>query len=161
MTIVSNTSPITNLATVGQLNLLQHLYSEIIIPQAVYIELTGLDYQVPGTREVQTFSWIQTQQVRDVDRVEDLCAELDPGEAEAIVLAIELNAERLLIDDQQGRNAATRLGLEITGILGILLIAKRRHLISTVKPTLDALIEQANFRVSSRLYSTTRLYQDV
>ena len=69
------------------------------------------------------------------------------------MLAIELNAERLLIDDQQGRNAATRLGLEITGILGILLIAKRRHLISTVKPTLDALIEQANFRVSSRLYT--------
>ncbi|MCY7391276.1 MAG: DUF3368 domain-containing protein [Leptolyngbyaceae cyanobacterium CAN_BIN12] len=125
------------------------------------MELAGLDYQVPGTREVQAFSWIQTQQVRDIDRVENLSAGLDPGESEAIVLTIELNAERLLINDQQGRNAATRLGLEITGILGILLIAKRRHLISTVKPTLDALIEQANFRVSSRLYSTTRLYQDV
>ena len=93
MTTVSNTSPITNLAAVDQPDLLQGLYGEIIIPQAVYTEVAGLDYQVLGTREVQTFSWIQTRQVRDVDRVEDLCAELDPGEAEAIVLAIELNVE--------------------------------------------------------------------
>jgi predicted nucleic acid-binding protein len=63
--IVSNTSPITNLAAVGQLDLLQQLYSQIIISQVVYDEMAGLDYAIPGTREVQALSWIQTQQVQE------------------------------------------------------------------------------------------------
>ncbi len=63
MTVVSNTSPITNLAAVGQLNLLQQLYGSIIIPQAVYDEMAGLGYTVPGTIEVQTLPWIQTRRV--------------------------------------------------------------------------------------------------
>jgi predicted nucleic acid-binding protein len=64
MIVVSNTSPITNLAAIRQLNLLQQLYNTIIIPQAVYDEMAALDYPVPGSIEVQTLSWITTQQVR-------------------------------------------------------------------------------------------------
>ena len=63
MTVVSNTSPITNLAAVDQLNLLQQFYIRIIFPQAFYPEMAGLRYIVPGTVEVQTLSWIQTQEV--------------------------------------------------------------------------------------------------
>ena len=76
MTVVSNTSPITNLAAVGQLNLLQQLYSRIIIPQAVYHEMAGLRYTVPGTMEVQTLSWIQTQEVIDRNLVTEIQTEL-------------------------------------------------------------------------------------
>ncbi|MCT7983461.1 hypothetical protein NG796_09150 [Laspinema sp. A4] len=58
MTVVSNTSPITNLAAIRQLDLLQQLYTQIVIPEAVYNELTGVETPVPGTREVQDLDWI-------------------------------------------------------------------------------------------------------
>jgi len=58
--IVSDTSPITNLAAIGQLDLLRQLYSRVIIPQAVYNEMVGVDKVVPGAVEVQQLSWIQT-----------------------------------------------------------------------------------------------------
>lgn len=63
MIVVSNTPPITNLAAVHQLPLLQQLYGMIVIPQAVYDELTGVSKSVAGSTEVQTLAWIQTQKV--------------------------------------------------------------------------------------------------
>jgi predicted nucleic acid-binding protein len=154
VTIVSNTSPITNLAAIEQLDLLQQLYTQIIIPQAVYRELTNIPYPVPGTIEVQTLPWIQTQSVSNRDRVVQLLTELDEGEAEAITLALEINAERVLIDENEGRAVASGLGLNVTGVLGILLIAKNQGLIQFIKPSLDSLIIRAGFRVRDSLYTT-------
>jgi predicted nucleic acid-binding protein len=157
--IVSNTSPITNLAAVHQLNLLQQLYGNIIIPEAVNLELTGVGTPVPGTVEVQTFEWIETRRVANRNLVTQLQQELDDGEAEAIALAIELNANRLLIDERRGRIVASRLGVKFTGVLGILIVAKRQGLISAVKPVVDDLIRTAEFRVAESLYF--RILQDV
>lgn len=80
---------------------------------------------------------------------------LDPGEANAIVLAIELQATQLLIDERLGRTEAKRQGLRITGILGVLLAAKRQGLIPVVRPILERLIGEANFRISNQLYDET------
>jgi hypothetical protein len=66
---------------------------------------------------------------------------------------VELNVDELLIDERLGRREAKRLGLPIIGVLGILVVAKGRGLISAVKPVLDDLILQAGFRVSDRLYT--------
>lgn len=152
MSVVSNTSPITNLAAIGQLHLLREIYGTILIPQAVYDELTILDRSVPGTVEVQMFDWINVRQVSDRIQVANLRQVVDAGEAEAIAFALEFSAERLLIDEASGRALAESLGIRITGILGTLLIAKQLGLISAVQPLMEDLIQKAGFRVSSGLY---------
>jgi uncharacterized protein len=151
--IVSNTSPIFYLSTIGQLDLLRQLYGEIIIPTAVFNEITNVGNTDASAAIVPTLSWIQTQPVSDQAFINTLRVELDPGEAEAIALAVELKANRLLIDERLGRAAAMRSALQVTGVLGILIAAKRRKLIQEVKPLLDALIEQVGFWVDERLYA--------
>jgi predicted nucleic acid-binding protein len=90
--VISDTSVFTNLAAIGQLHLLQQLYDRIFIPTAVYQELT-VDPPVPGTVEVQTLQWLEVRSVSNRAMVEQLqnTAQLDPGESEAIALALEIN----------------------------------------------------------------------
>ncbi|MEH1966412.1 DUF3368 domain-containing protein [Nostoc sp.] len=152
MIVVSDTSPINNLAAINHLHLLQQLYGTVLIPEAVYRELTDPNFPVAGATEVQTFIWIQTRPVKDRTLVEALSNELDIGEAEVIALALEMKADQVLIDERRGRMVAARLNLGYTGILGILVEAKSQRLISAVKPLLDALINQAGFWVAEPLY---------
>lgn len=100
MTIVSDTSPITSLAAIAQLELLHQLYGEIVIPQAVYDEMAGIGKTVPGTIEVQTLPWIKKQQIGNLNLWETLQANLDPGEAATLVMALELKAELLIMDER-------------------------------------------------------------
>jgi predicted nucleic acid-binding protein len=150
--VVSNTSPITSLAAIGYLNLLHDIYGTIIIPVAVYEEMTGLGYSVPGTIEVQTLSWIEKRELENRLLLEELQKELHRRESETIALAISSNADRVIIDENPGRKKAISLGLNAIGILGILLIAKRRRLIPTIQPLMDDLIFKAGFRVNQILY---------
>jgi predicted nucleic acid-binding protein len=150
--IVSDTSPINNLAAIGQLHLLKALYEQVVIPEAVYQELTSADFPVAGSIEVQTLDWIKTQAVTNQTLLISLGEELDPGEAAAIVLALELQATQLLIDERRGRFVAERFELSYTGVLGILIEAKHQNLIPAVKPLLDALINQAGFWIAAPLY---------
>jgi uncharacterized protein len=153
MTVVSNTSPITNLSGIEQLDLLHQLYGTVTIPQAVYNEMAGISKTVPGAIAVQTLSWITTQPVTDSNQVEVLRSILDQGESEAIALALELNTELLIIDEKPGRAIARRYGLNIIGVLGVLIEAKHQELIIAVKPLMDQLIDQLGFRVSRPLYA--------
>ena len=153
MIVVSDTSAINNLAAINQLYLLQRLYGTVMIPEAVYVELNEPGFPVAGATEVKTFDWIQTRVVRDRNLVKALSNELDIGEAEAIALAVETQADRVLIDERQGRLVAAKLNLRYTGILGVLVEAKSQGLIAEVKPLLDALINQAGFWVAEPLYN--------
>ena len=154
MIVVSDTSAINNLAAIGALDLLRALYGTVVIPEAVYAELTDPDFPVAGSKEVQSLDWIQVRAVTDRTMIESLRGELDPGESESIALALELNAERVLIDERRGREVAKRLNLRYTGILGVLVEAKAQGLIAEVKPSLDALINQAGFWVAKPLYDS-------
>lgn len=89
---------------------------------------------------------------KDQDRVQELREDLDPGESEAIVLAMECHADLLLVDERRGRRIAVRLGLKVTGLLGVLAEAKKAGLIERVKPVLDELIQKARFWIASDLY---------
>jgi len=152
MIVVSDTSALSNLALVEHLWLLEAIYQTVIIPDIVASELAAASN--PTISAILQRGWIQPQFLTDSQLADQLQQErgLDAGEANAIALALELQADDLLIDERLGRQEAIRLGLSIIGILGILLVAKQRSLIPQVQPVMDALIHQAGFRVSPQLY---------
>lgn len=152
MIVISDTSPIINLAAVGQIDLLQRLYTSIVIPQAVYDEIVLAVSGQPGADEVRTSPWIQVQSISNTTLRTALLNELDIGEAETIVLALETHADLLLMDERRGRSVAGRLGVNILGLLGVLVMAKQRQLVGEIKPILDDMVQIAGFRISQALY---------
>ncbi|NET36646.1 MAG: DUF3368 domain-containing protein [Cyanothece sp. SIO1E1] len=152
MIVVSDTSALSNLALINYLWLLEAIYQAVIIPDVVASELAAASN--PTIAAILQLGWIQTQSLTNFQLANQLQQDrgLDAGEASAITLALELQADDLLIDERLGRQEALRLGLSIVGILGILLVAKQRSLIPQVQPIMNALIDQAGFRVSSQLY---------
>jgi predicted nucleic acid-binding protein len=153
MLAVSNTSPISNLASIGRLELLKSQFSEIWIPDAVSEELT--DHPDPVAQAmIQNAIRAQRIQIstpRDSGLLRLLLLQLHRGEAEAIALATDLNADFVLIDEQEGRQLASKTGLAVTGVLGILLRAKRAGEIAAIKPEMENLRHKAHFFVSPAL----------
>jgi uncharacterized protein len=150
--VVCNTSPIINLAMIGQLEVLQKLYGKVIIPEAVRQEITVRGAGEPGATEVEESDWIEACEVENRSLVASLQLELDAGEAEAIALAVELEADLLLLDERKGRVIASRLGLKFVGLLAVLIEAKQKGVIAAIKPVVDALIEKAGFWIDQELY---------
>ena len=153
MIIISDTSPIINLAIIGYLDLMPKLYNEIVIPKAVFDEIVLKGEGLPGSFEIKNAHWVSVATCQNESLLSKLLNELDQGEAEAIVLALELKADRILIDEVNGREVATRLHLQTLGLLGILLEAKSNYLIPSVKPLMDALRTKARFFIHQSLYN--------
>ncbi len=158
VTVVSDASALINLARIGELRLLRQLYGEVLIPQAVWREVVVEGAGQPGAEEVHRASWLTAKGVANEHLVRALRQDLDAGEAEAIALALELGADLLIMDERLGRQTAGYLGLRYLGLIGVLIAAKRRGLIGCIKSRLDALRDQAGFRVSDVLYQ--RVLQD-
>lgn len=148
--VVSDSSPLVHLSRIGRLSLLRGLFGEILIPLAVYREVVVEGRGRPGSSEVEKASWINVMEVRDKQLKRILQPVLDEGEAEAIVLALETNANLVLLDDREARLQAKRLGLRVAGTIGILLRAKRLGLIESLKKELDKL-KETGFRISKNL----------
>lgn len=143
MAVVSNSSPLIAFAAIEQLPLFSALFESILIPPAVAREIAPSIPTLPP--------WL---------RVQDLTMPLPPsvlrhsfgdGEQEALALAVEIQAERILLDDRPARRVAEELGLLVTGTAGILLVAKRRALLPRIRPALDALL-RTSFFLSPQLY---------
>jgi uncharacterized protein len=143
MIVVSDTSCISNLLSVGDESLLPRLFGEVLIPAAVEHELLRFHPHLPA--------FLNRVPPKDHARLMRLRQELDAGEAEAICLACEANAERLLIDETLGRAVAVREGLAIIGLVGVLILAKQRGLVSSIGPVLERLEKEAGFRLSDSL----------
>lgn len=152
MIVVSDTSPVVNLAAIGQLELLRQLYGAVVIPQAVHHEIVVVGAGQPGAAEVEASDWIETRPVTSQSIVASLQMEVDEGEAEAIALAVELEADLLLLDERRGRRVASRLGLRFIGLLGVLIEAKHQGLIPAAKPMVDDLIAKSGFWITRELY---------
>jgi len=150
--IISNTSPLTNLAAIGQFHLLETLFGQIVIADAVWQELNAGGHHWPGRNEVQAATWVSRHRANNQTLITALCLDLDRGEAESIALALEQQADLILLDERDGRHRAQRLGLRVMGVVGVLLLAKRQGFIPTIKPPLGALREQAGFYLSASVY---------
>ncbi|MBP7865762.1 MAG: DUF3368 domain-containing protein [Acidobacteria bacterium] len=158
MRVVSNSSALINLARIGKLALLQELYGEIIVPEAVWREVVVEGAGQPGAEDVGSAPWIRRKAVTNQQLVHALEQDLDAGEAEAIALALETGAELLLMDERLGRETANHLGLRYTGLIGVLVEAKHKGIIQSVRSCLDSLRDSAGFRISEALYA--RVLQD-
>lgn len=155
MLVVSDTSPITNLAAVGRLDLLHALFDQITIPEEVRDELTlGGTGDNPGAEEVQSKPWFVVAHVdpQQRDRLIQTYRALDLGEAAALALAMDRSADLVLLDDKAARQAAQELKLAHVGIIGVLLSAKVRGIVPAVKPILDDLRTHAGFRLAETVY---------
>jgi len=141
--VVSDTSPLTYLHQIQRFALLQSLYGEVIIPPAVERELKA------ETRLHEGLDWtlLRVVEPKRSEMVTLLSESLDLGESEAIVLATEINADLLLIDEVDGREAARKLGLRFTGLLGVLLEAKERRFVPSMSAELDRLVKATTFRI--------------
>ena len=153
MGLIANAGPLIALARIDQLDLLPAAYAEILVPAAVYREVTQ-DPLLPGAREVAEAEWLHTIVVNDTTAVARMRFWLDQGESEAIVLA-QARGEPLAIDERRGRSIATSLGVQVTGTVGILLAGKQLGLVDQITPLLDQLIGQG-VRLSASLYESAR-----
>jgi len=155
MPVVSNTSPVLNLAIIGRLSLLREQFGEIWIPQAVLGELR-VEEELPGAqavREAIEAGWLRVEEVKERPLVRILQRELDTGEAEAIALALQVNAEWILLDERDGRRIAKSLGLKVTGVLGILLRARRENKLPSLRHEMERLREKAGFHIGTKLFA--------
>lgn len=156
MKVVANSTPLIGFSKIRQLELLRDVYGSIIIPEEVYTEVVIDGAGESGAAEVAAAQWISYQAVTDKNQVRILhnTTPLGLGECGTIVLAEEIDAQRVIIDDHTARRVAMTRGLPIIGIVGVLLVAKTRHIIPDVKPILDNLRDHGT-RISQRLYHQT------
>jgi hypothetical protein len=140
--VVADASVLIALDQIGQLSLLQKLFGVLLVPPAVTREVAPSLHQLP--------SWVQT---RPLERPPDarVKSSLDPGETEAICLALEVKADRIILDDLPARYLAKNVGLAVVGTAGVLFTAKQRGLITSVRPSLDQL-RAKGFRLRKEVY---------
>lgn len=150
MIIVADSSPLISFAVLDQLNLLSKIFDELYVPEAVYEEVVG--WEKPYSNELKEFLEGKVKSVRNRLAMNVLSNELDTGEAEAIVLALENNISDILIDEHKGRRLARSNGLHPIGSIGVLIQAKKAGYIEKLKPCLDKLIEN-KIRISKALYN--------
>jgi predicted nucleic acid-binding protein len=147
---VVDTSPLIFLAKLDRLDLLQRAAEEVSVPLAVVQEVRQYPDKASLKIEEALGSWLRVERVRELQTVEIFLADLDHGEAEAIALALELAADRIVMDDLDGRRVVRRLGLDAIGTLGLLLAARLRGELASLKGEIDRL-HQEGFRASASL----------
>lgn len=150
--VVADAGPLIGLARASQLVLLRELYGTITVPPTVAAELRPNEDR-PGSkalRKAMEEGWLRQKALRETSELGHLRKWVDLGEAEAILLAGEVDLRFLLIDEARGRRVARQRGISVVGTGGILVTAKRNGLLQAVRPLLEDL-SQSGYRLSHRL----------
>ncbi len=142
MKVIVNTTPIISLAAINRLDIFKSLFGKIIIAEAVYAEIKAK--QGYGYHEVDN-DFIEVQAVQGQLYKDFLLTELDAGEAETIILAKEIDADFVIIDENLGYKIANHAGLTAIRTLSVLLRAKEKGLVLQLKPLLDEMIEKGRW----------------
>ena len=150
--IVVNSTPLIILGNIDGLKILKELYGEIIIPRAVFEEVTSKADNAKINLS-QNLSWIKVLEVQDKSNRKMYQAKLHDGEVEVMMLANEISADLLIIDDNAAKKTAKFLGFTVTGTLGVILKAKSEGIIPQVKPIVDEMLRQG-FYISPKIIET-------
>ncbi len=148
MIIVSNATPIISLASINRVDILKHFFDKIYIPQAVYDEIKSK--RAPGYQEIDD-KFFQIKHIYDEFAQNILLNDLDLGEAQTIVLAKEMAADIVLIDETIGYNIAKSQHLNVKRTLSFLIASKEKGYINEVKPLLDEMIRKGRW-ISHSVY---------
>jgi predicted nucleic acid-binding protein len=149
--VVSDSSPLIGLASISQLELLHQLYGDVLVPEAVWQEVVVKGAGRPGALAVANADWIHRRSVANRELSRALQRDLGTGEAEAIALAVEVQADLLVMDDPLGRDMARHLDLKFVGVVGVLIEARHKGLIGEVRRYLDEL-RRGGFRIKETLH---------
>ena len=137
--IISDTSCVITLSNIGELDLLRLLYKKIVTTPEIAAEFGE---SLPD--------WVEVISVSDKAKLELLEIQVDKGEASAIALALESENSFLILDDYKARKLAHTLKLDHTGTIGVIIAAKQKDIINSIKPILKK-IKETNFRISADL----------
>ncbi len=155
MIVISDTTPIISLLKANQLDLLRKLYGAVLIPDAVYRELTEDPAYAQEAECVKKLDFLRQVHVENIQSVRILrsITGLDAGESEALVMYDEQKAELLLMDERKGRNVAKQLNMKYIGTVGILMLAFDKEFISPVdvKSCMDMMLANG-IRLDEKLY---------
>ena len=155
MKVVSNSSVLIALSSIQRLALLSDNFDKVYIPESVWDEVVNNGIGKPGYAEIKDANWIEVRKINNKDLVTALNEFLDLGEAEAIALAIEMIVDLILLDEKDARLIAVKYNLKTLGTVGLLIRAKKKGKITQLKPELDKLINEGNFRISEDIYNRT------
>ena len=148
--VIVNSTPLLVLGNIGQLDILCKMYGEIIIPEAVYREVTEKD-DAASQAVCAADNWIKVEAVQNLNEYALYSARLHAGEVETMILAQQSpKADLIVLDDNAARKTAEFLGLTVTGTIGILLKAKQNGIVAQIKPLLNEIM-QNGFFISDRL----------
>lgn len=150
--VVVNSTPLIVLCGIGKLDILREMYHEIMIPEAVYREVT--EKEDSACRQIQSAdSWIHIEEIQDHSEKKMYKAKLHEGEVEVMILCQEKKADLAIIDDNAAKKTAKYLGINVTGTLGVLLKAKQKGIVKEIRPLISEL--KANgFYISSEIEKT-------
>ena len=155
MIVVSDTTPLISLLKIDRIDLLEKLFGQVLIPQAVFEELTADERFKLEADQISSKQFIIVKAVQNLESASILkrATGLDQGESEAIVLTDELNADVLLMDEAKGRAVSSQMGLKIMGTIGILMVAYEEKELSSddVKWCIEVL-QNAGRHISQKYY---------
>lgn len=153
--VVSDSSTLIHLAAIGRLTLLKEFFGVVTIPMAVWREVVVQGHDRSGAIEIKQAyqeGWIEIETPKDPVLLQLLRRDLDDGESEVIALAVERGAALVLIDESEARKIAEMYGLMKTGVIGILIRARRAGRVESLRIELDNLLTQGGFWIEDKLY---------